>query len=308
MSKMCAGVVSSVVSSKVATAANGSMATAHAAVLPVLSPHLTTPIHTHNLKTTQTPRSNSHNTHTFTDTPGSNSGRTPQREQTPHRHSPTETIEKLVTRPRSRPPFHPFPRSRLGRNGARPSGLPLGGRTGTAPARRRPGPAGWGARPRVRRMRIPYMTHLNSTQLNSTPPPPMCPPHFRQALQCTPEGVHTRAEDTVFRSVLWPPLSDLDLPVFAIFSMITARAGRPASHASCRGQSSRSACCPGHSNRRRHTASFWISRDGGSGNQRISQRTSPWYAVGLWPATDCQELQMAPSAAALDKLSLAVQL
>ena len=37
---------------------------------------------------------------------------------------------------------------------------------------------------------------------------------------------------TVLRSVLWPPLSDLDLPVFAVFPMITDRAGQAASHAS----------------------------------------------------------------------------
>ena len=43
----------------------------------------------------------------------------------------------------------------------------------------------------------------------------------------------------------------------------------------------------GRSNRRRHAVSFWISHDGGSCNQLISQRASPRYAVGVWPGRGC---------------------
>ena len=63
-------------------------------------------------------------------------------------------------------------------------------------------------------------------------------PHFRQALQCSPRGAHTGPGPWAW-GLLWPPLSDLDLPAFGRFgSMITARAGQTASHGSCRALSS----------------------------------------------------------------------
>ena len=41
-------------------------------------------------------------------------------------------------------------------------------------------------------------------------------PHFRQALQCTPRGAHIGSNEPP-GSLLWPPLSDLDLPGFRRF-------------------------------------------------------------------------------------------
>ena len=52
---------------------------------------------------------------------------------------------------------------------------------------------------------------------------------LRRRISARPSSVRRKgcihALRTVLRSVLWPPLSDLDLPVFAVFPMITDRAG-----------------------------------------------------------------------------------
>ena len=47
------------------------------------------------------------------------------------------------------------------------------------------------------------------------------PPHFRQRPSSVRRKGCIHALKTVFRSVLWPPVTDLDLPVFAVFSMVT---------------------------------------------------------------------------------------